>query len=95
MFDVPVLAGVDLRGLTWAQRRERLELLATAFEPPVELSPVVEPCADLARQMADGAIEGLVVKGRASRYRDGGRSGWFKVKDPSWYVRESWRLDRR
>src|SRR5204862_3021100 len=34
VFDVPVLAGVDLRGLPWQERRERLELLARAFGVP-------------------------------------------------------------
>jgi ATP-dependent DNA ligase len=29
VFDVPYLAGVDLRGWTWTERRERLELLAS------------------------------------------------------------------
>ena len=47
VFDVPVLAGADLRSLPWAERRERLELLATAFEAPVELSPVVEVLASV------------------------------------------------
>jgi hypothetical protein len=32
VFDVPFLAGVDLRPLSWHDRRERLELLAQAFE---------------------------------------------------------------
>src|SRR4051794_19298383 len=27
--------------------------------------------------------------------RDGSRAGWTKVKDASWYQRESWRFDRR
>ena len=62
VFDVPVLAGVDLRALPWAERRERLELLAQAFDHPLDLSPVVAPSVDLARQMADGTIEGLVIK---------------------------------
>src|SRR3954469_21408575 len=30
VFDVPYLAGTDLRGLPWAERREHLELLARA-----------------------------------------------------------------
>lgn len=34
VFDVPVLAGVDLRPLPWTERRERLELLAQAFDGP-------------------------------------------------------------
>ena len=42
VFDVPVLAGVDLRALRWQDRRERLELLAQAFDVPLELSPLVE-----------------------------------------------------
>jgi bifunctional non-homologous end joining protein LigD len=95
VFDVPVLAGVDLRRMPWGERRERLELLAGAFEPPIELSPIVEPSVDLARDMEAGTIEGLVIKDRTSTYRDGGRSGWFKVKDRSWYEREAWRFDRR
>jgi ATP-dependent DNA ligase len=43
VFDVPYLAGVDLRRLSWQDRRERLELLAQAFDSPYELSPVVTP----------------------------------------------------
>ncbi len=94
VFDVPVLAGVDLRPLPWQERRERLELLARAFAVPFELSPLVEPTASLAEQMLDGRPEGLVVKDRRSPYRDRSRAGWFKVKD-SWYEREAWRFERR
>jgi bifunctional non-homologous end joining protein LigD len=92
---VPILAGADLRALPWAARRERLDLLARAFGAPFELSPLVEPSADLAAQMVDGRLEGIVLKDRRSPYRDGSRAGWFKVKDRSWYEREAWRLDRR
>ena len=95
VFDVPVLAGVDLRSLPWEERRGRLELLGSAFDVPFELSPVVEPSAALAEQMTDGRLEGLVVKDRRSPYRDGSRAGWFKVKDRSWYEREAWRFERR
>jgi bifunctional non-homologous end joining protein LigD len=95
VFDVPYLAGVDLRPLSWADRRERLELLAQAFEAPYELSPVVAPDPALAEAMIDGRLEGLVLKDRSSRYRDGSRVGWVKVKDASWYEREAWRFDRR
>ena len=58
VFDLPVLAGVDLRPLPWQERRERLELLAGAFDVPFELSPVVEPSAALAEQMLDGRSRG-------------------------------------
>ena len=94
-FDVPVLAGVDLRRMPWAQRRERLELLAQAFELPFELFPIVDPSTALVDAMQDGRLEGIVLKDRTSPYRDGSRAGWTKVKDRSWYERESWRFDRR
>jgi hypothetical protein len=62
VFDVPVLAGLDLRTLPWQERRDRLELLAQAFEVPLELSPVIEPTRDLAVDMVDGRLEGIVLK---------------------------------
>jgi hypothetical protein len=65
-----------------AERRERLELLARAFEPPYELSPLVEPSSALMEQMADGRLEGVVLKQRAAPYREGIRGEWSKVKDP-------------
>jgi bifunctional non-homologous end joining protein LigD len=94
-FDVPILAGVDLRPLPWQERRERLELIAGAFDVPLELSPIVEPTRALAIDITDGRLEGIVLKDRQSAYRDGTRAGWWKVKDPRWYERESWRFDRR
>ena len=95
VFDVPILAGVDLRSLPWQERRERLELVAKAFDVPLELSPVIDPTRSLALDMADGRLEGIVLKDRTSTYRDGSRAGWHKVKDPSWMKREAWRFDRR
>ena len=92
-FDVPVLAGVDLRRLPWHERRERLELIAQAFDVPLELSPIVEPTAALAMDITDGRLEGIVLKDRTSTYSDGTRRGWWKVKDPRWFERESWRFD--
>jgi ATP-dependent DNA ligase len=95
VFDVPVLLGADLRGLAWQERRERLELLARAFDVPLELSPLVDPSLSLVEQMTDGRLEGIVLKDRTSTYRDGTRVGWSKVKDRSWYEREAWRFNRR
>jgi hypothetical protein len=65
------------------------------FEPPYELSPIVQPSGALAADMEDGTLEGIVLKQRASAYRSGSRTGWSKVKDPSWHEREAWRFDRR
>jgi ATP-dependent DNA ligase len=92
VFDVPMLAGADLRDLPWQDRRERLELLAEAFEPPYQLVPIIQPALGIAEDMASGVIEGIVLKDRRSPYRDGSRAGWSKVKDRSWYERESWRF---
>ena len=94
-FDVPVLAGVDLRPLPWHERRQRLDLIAQAFDVPLELSPVIEPSRALVDQMENGRLEGIVLKDRTAPYRDGSRAGWTKIKDRSWYEREAWRFDRR
>lgn len=95
VFDVPILAGVDLRRLPSTERRERLELLAEGFDVPIELSPLVQPSVMLAEQIVAGDLEGIVLKDRTSPYRDGSRAGWWKVKDRSWYEREAWRFERR
>jgi hypothetical protein len=63
VFDVPVFAGIYVRFEPWADRRRRLELLAQAFAYPLELSPVVEPSADLSAAIQDGYLEGIVLKG--------------------------------
>ena len=59
------------------------------------LVPVVQPSTSLAKDMAAGVVEGIVLKDRRSTYGDGSRAGWSKVKDRSWYEREAWRFDRR
>jgi ATP-dependent DNA ligase len=62
VFDVPVLAGVDLRSLPWQDRRDRLELVAQAFDLPLELSPLVEPSRGLVEAMAHGRLEGVASR---------------------------------
>jgi bifunctional non-homologous end joining protein LigD len=94
VFDVPILAGVDLRAEPWQARRERLELLARAFAYPLELSPIVEPARSLALDVIDGRLEGIVLKDREAPYRGGSHAGWRKVKDPRWMERNRWRFDR-
>jgi hypothetical protein len=65
-----------------------------AFEVPLDLSPVIDPTRKLALDMADGRLEGIVLKDRTSPYRDGSRTGWRKVKDPRWMERNGWRFER-
>jgi ATP-dependent DNA ligase len=55
----------------------------------------VAPDPSLAEAMIADDLEGLVLKDRRSTYRDGSRVGWVKVKDPTWYQRESWRFESR
>ncbi|TCO42355.1 ATP dependent DNA ligase-like protein [Kribbella antiqua] len=82
-FDVLAAAGVDLRTQRWTVRRGRLEKLASNWAAgPLQLSPVTDSL-DEAQERFDVlpdamGIEGLVVKGAATRYI-GGRRGWVKV----------------
>jgi hypothetical protein len=50
------LAGLDLRFEPCDARRRRLEVLAHASAYPLELSPVVEPSADLSAAIEDGYL---------------------------------------
>jgi hypothetical protein len=55
------------------------------------------PALTVARRRRSGRsfdLERIVLMDRQSTYRDGSRAGWSKVKDPSWYARESWRFPR-
>jgi ATP-dependent DNA ligase len=84
VFDLLALAGEDLRGEPWAERRGRLEELAAAgqWAAPLELVPFTSDRAEAERWASDYApfgIEGLVVKGRATPYRPG-RRDWLKWK---------------
>lgn len=82
-FDLLAIAGVDLRTQRWSVRRARLEQLASPWSPPLQLSPVTSD-VDEAREWFDVlpealGVEGLVVKGAASRYV-GGRREWLRLK---------------
>ncbi|MCF6736667.1 ATP-dependent DNA ligase [Blastococcus sp. KM273129] len=87
-FDLLAAGGEDLRGRTFTRRRAALEQLAARWAPPMQLSPVTADPAE-ARQWFDdfrpAGVEGLVVKGAASRYAPGRRE-WLKVK--SWETTE-------
>jgi ATP-dependent DNA ligase len=79
-FDLLAAGGVDLRSQRWTNRR-RLESLA-AWTPPQQLSLVTDDPAeahDWFEALAPMGVEGLVAKGKASRYEPG-RRGWLKVR---------------
>jgi ATP-dependent DNA ligase len=82
VFDVLSVNGVDLRSQRWTTRHRRLELLAASWTPPLQVSPVTADPAEAREWLAafgHTGIEGLVVKGAASRYEPGKRS-WIKWK---------------
>ncbi|MEV4267752.1 hypothetical protein [Kribbella sp. NPDC049584] len=81
VFDVLAVGNVDVRPMRWTSRRGRLESLAVAWRPPLQLSPVTTQLAE-AREWLEAfktsGVEGLVVKGASSRYQPGRRE-WVKV----------------
>ncbi|MFI5706536.1 ATP-dependent DNA ligase [Kribbella sp. NPDC051620] len=82
VFDVLAVGNVDVRPMRWTARRNRLEALAQAWRPPLQLSPVTSDIAE-AREWLEAfkasGVEGLVVKGATSRYQPGRRE-WVKWK---------------
>lgn len=78
VFDVPVLAGTDLTGRPFTERRAALESLE--LPEPVRLSPVYEDGSVLWQATSAQGLEGVVAKRAASRYQPGRRSGdWVKA----------------
>ena len=74
-FDLLALGGVDLRTQRWTARRQRLEQLARSWMPPMQLTPVTADL-DEAREWFEVlpeamGVEGLMVKGAATRYTPG------------------------
>nr|WP_239520389.1 diguanylate cyclase [Blastococcus saxobsidens] len=87
-FDLLAAGGEDLRRSTFTRRRAELERLAARWAPPLQLSPVTADPAEARRWFDDfrpAGVEGLVVKGAATRYAPG-RRDWLKVK--SWETTE-------
>lgn len=87
-FDLLAAGGEDLRGRTFTRRRAALEELAGRWAPPLQLSPVTADPAQAQQWFDDfrpAGVEGLVVKGAATRYAPG-RRDWLKVK--SWETTE-------
>ena len=90
LYDVLMHNREDLRGLQWAQRRERLEaIVPTLPATHFDLSQVIEArdfthLREIREGTRDDAIEGLMLKRRDSLYVPGRRTGlWYKWKrDP-------------
>jgi hypothetical protein len=78
-FDLLAIGGIDLRTQRWSVRRGRLEQLAAAWSPPLQLSPVTRDLEE-AREWfevlpAALGVEGLIVKARARGTSAPGASG--------------------
>lgn len=90
LYDVLMLEGEDLRGLSWEKRRQRLEKLVPRLpDSHFDLSQLVEArdfehLAQIREGARDDAIEGLMLKRRDSLYVPGRKTGlWYKWKrDP-------------
>jgi ATP-dependent DNA ligase len=80
-FDLLAINQVDIRMMKLSERQKRLSALAERRRPPLQLSPVTDD-PDEAREWLDAfsysGVEGLVVKGAATRYQPGRRE-WIKV----------------
>jgi DNA ligase-1 len=90
LYDALIVEGEDLRTLPWTERRTALETLLPRLDPSrFDISQLIEAeslpdLEDLRSRARDDAIEGVMLKHRASTYVAGRRAGlWFKWKrDP-------------
>jgi ATP-dependent DNA ligase len=83
-FDILALRGHDLTDEQLRTRRHRLQSLVTDLAPPLQITPATrdrDVAANWLRDYADAAVgvEGLVIKGLATRYHPGQR-GWLKLR---------------
>ncbi|MFL6775354.1 MAG: cisplatin damage response ATP-dependent DNA ligase [Sphingomicrobium sp.] len=90
LYDVLFDRDEDLRGLSWEQRRARLESFGARLDPErFDISQLIEADSfeqleDMRLNARDVAIEGIMLKRRDSPYVAGRRTGlWYKWKrDP-------------
>jgi len=81
-FEVPMLAGRELRGEILDRRRELLEkrVLPKLAKRVRYLAPLNAPLPDLIASVKAQGFEGLVAKRRNSKYESGLRNGeWQKM----------------
>jgi ATP-dependent DNA ligase len=81
-FDLPILAGTDLRPRPLEQRRALPRELIPTLADPVRHSETFDvPAAQLLATIRQQGLEGIVAKRRTSTYRSGDRSGdWVKQR---------------
>jgi len=81
-FDVPVLAGADLRSKPLATRREMLRELISKLPDTIRFSETFDASAsELMAAVRSNGLEGVVAKRNDSSYKPGDRSGaWVKVR---------------
>lgn len=84
-FDLLAAADNDIRAAALTVRRELLEAVLEDAPPAVQLCPQTDDLAEAEAWMdgyrsADVGIEGLVVKGKATAYRNGARE-WLKYRE--------------
>ncbi len=81
VFDLLALAGHDLTGRPWHERRHLLDQLADDLPPGVDVATVYEDGADLLEAARRNGLEGVVAKRREVPYVPGARTrSWVKVK---------------
>lgn len=83
-FDVLAVEDTDLRSQSLHVRRSALEMLLEDAKPPLQLVPQttdVDQAREWLTQYADNpvGIEGVVIKGRSTRYVPGKRE-WLKLR---------------
>lgn len=81
-FDLLACDGLDWRGRPYEERRLGLAALLGGLGPPLQPVPMTADRAEAESWysgLAAGGVEGLVVKGRAQRYRPG-RRDWLKLR---------------
>jgi ATP-dependent DNA ligase len=84
-FDLPYLAGTDLRDRPWTERRAALEktlapITALVAQPLVVVTEAVAPHAGYVEEIWQRGGEGIIIKRRDAAYFPGGRFHWSKVK---------------
>lgn len=84
-FDLVELDGESLIGLTYSERRSRLDGLLEAGPAWVRIPSFVGDAGAIFVECVKAGLEGVVAKRCSSRYQPGKRStDWLKCKAPGW-----------